>query len=299
MFAWICPKCGKEIPPQYDGCPEWCPEFQKQRAYLKEHATPAAEVTSPVLRNLPKMEGTIGGSSAFGGSTYTGATYRPGASLPPPQPDVVPPPPSPEAMRYRPSASAIAYETPLTQSDQQATRMPALADIRNQHPAAVEPPRQQAKEMNPFLVTILAAVVFLALGYAAYKYYEQSKGPIGVPAGIASSTGTGGGSHRLNRILRFAGMKFAPGKNKQIEAQFVLANESGAQTPTFSGEVAIRPKDAAATEPALLTFALSKIVLGPHESKQMRVPVDTQLKPYELPDSSMVRADLTITEPAD
>ncbi len=298
MFAWICPKCGKEIPPQYDGCPEWCPEFEKQRAYLKQAAPPAVESTSPVIKNLPKLEGSVGGGPTFTGTTYTGATYKPGAMLPPPRPAA--PDVNPEAMRYRPAPSAIAYETPLAPSSPPPASMPPLSDIRSQqqHPAVTEPPAERSKEMNPFLVTLLAAVVFLALGYAAFKYYEQSKTPMGFATDAADSSGATGG-HRLNRILSFSGMKFAAAKNKQIEAEFVLVNGSGAQTPTFSGTVEIRPKDAAATDPALISFALSKLSLGPHESQQLRIPVNTALKPYELPDGSMVRADFTITEPTE
>jgi hypothetical protein len=287
MFAWICPKCGKEIPPQYDGCPEWCPEFEKQRAQLKPDSAPPAEATSPILRNLPKLEGTVSTGSALAASTYMGATYRPEASLPPPPPVVVPPPPTSAAIHTQPTLSGITHEAPQSGSGSAATNLPSLSDIRSHAPTTVESPAEKTKEMNPFLVT----------GYAAFKYYEQSKAPLSVATETGGTTGTNG-PHRLNRILSFTGMTFSPGKNKQIEVQFVLVNESAAQTPTFSGEVAIRPKDASPTEPAIITFALSKVSLGPYESKQMRIPVVTQLKQYELPDSSMIRVDFTVTEPA-
>lgn len=289
MFAWICPKCGKEIPPQYDGCPEWCPEYEKQKAYLKQTSPATVEVTSPVLKNLRPLDAPLGG-----GATYTGATYTPGAMLPPPRPDGEAPP---EALRYRPAASAIAYETALPQSGASArSNLPPISKIRDRQPAS-EKVSEGGREMNPFLVTLLATVAFLALGYAAFKYYEQSKAPIGFPAGTVDSSGANGG-HRLNRILSFSGMRFAPGRNKQLEAQFVLVNSSAAQTPTFSGTVEIRPKDAPAGEKPILAFELSKVSLGPHESQQMQIPLNTALKLYEMPDGDMVRADLTITDPA-
>lgn len=279
MFAWICPKCGKEIPPQYDGCPEWCPEYTKQKAYLKGTDRPIGEATSPVIKNLVQVEGSQIG------------VYSPGSSSPPPVPEEEGNGGGP---RIRPAAAAVSYEEGVPDY------VPGGTDGIVQPTALVAPPSDvngAKREMNPLVVTLLATVVFLALGYAGFKYYERSKGEPGALSGIVSTQAANGG-HPLNRALSVAGLRFVPGKDKKLEARFLIVNSTGAQTPKFSGMVHVRPKDAAADETPLLTFELKGVELGPYESREMQAPLQTALRPYELPDGNLVRADLTITEPA-
>ncbi|MCW5962932.1 MAG: hypothetical protein KIT83_02750 [Bryobacterales bacterium] len=288
MFAWICPKCGKEIPPQYDGCPEWCPEYDKQKAYLKQTGPAAVEATSPVIKNLMQIEG-----GTMGGSTYTGATYMSGATVTPPRPGAAGATDA-QGSRFRPAAAAISYETTPPEGSAPGTSLKPINELRA---GASENEDGGARQMNPLLVTVLAAVVFIALGWAAFKYYEKSKGTFGASAGMVD-LGQGQGGHRLNRVLSVTALRFVPGKNKQLEARFVIVNGGAAQTPTFSGTVHVRPKDSAADETPMLSFDIAKVSLGPYESREMQAPLDKALKPYELPDGNLIRADLMITEPA-
>lgn len=279
MFAWICPKCGKEIPPQYDGCPEWCPEYSKQKGYLRTTDRPIVEATSPIIKNLAQMEG------------QQANVYTPG---PPPPPPMVPPEEMGNGPRVRPAAVAVTYEEGVPEY------VPGGGDRSRAASDAVAAPANGEggkRELNPLLVTVLATVVFLALGYAGFKYYERSKGTPGASSNmVAASTAHGG--HPLNRALTVTGLRFVPGKNKKLEARFLIVNSTGAQTPKFSGMVYVRPKDAAADETLLLTFELKGVELGPYESREMQAPIESSLKPYELPDGGLVRADLNILEPA-
>lgn len=279
MFAWICPKCGKEIPPQYDGCPEWCPEFDKQKAYLKNTERPMAEATSPVLKNLVQVEGKQGSG-----------VYSPSSKAQPvPETEEIPSGP-----RIRPAAAAVAYEegVPEYVPGSGAARHDASAP----RSAGAGGSATGKREMNPLLVTLLATIVFLALGYAGYKYYERSKGSVAGAEVNAGAVAPGGSA--LNRALSVAGLRFVPGKNRKLEARFLIVNNTGAQTPKFSGMVYVRPKDAAVDETPLLTFALTGVELGPYESREMQAPLQTALRAYELPDGNLVRTDLVISEPA-
>lgn len=278
MFAWICPKCGKEIPPQYDGCPEWCPEYSKQKGYLKTTERPIVEATSPIIKNLAQLEGQQAGF------------YNPGASGSPPS---VAPEVTRSGPQVRPAAAAVTYEEGVPEY------VPGGRNRGGEPAAAVSASNGDGgnREMNPILVTVLATIVFLALGYAGFKYYEGSKGIPGASSNVVGAAGQTGG-HPLNRALSVAGLRFVPGKNKKLEARFLIVNNTGAQTPKFSGMVYVRPKDAAADETPLLTFELKGVELGPYESREMQAPLQTTLKPYELPDGGLVRADLSILEPA-
>lgn len=294
MFAWICPKCGKEIPPQYDGCPEWCPEYEKQKAYLKNPAPAHPEATSPILKNLMQLD-----SQGLGGTTYTGASYMSGATLASSRTTGTQPATGAGGPRFRPAAAAISYEETPAIGTQGGDGMATLDEIRaNGQGNGDRDEARSGREMNPLLVTALATIVFLALGYAAFKYYEKSKGSFGASAGLVDQSGATGG-HRLNRILSVTGLRYVPGKDKKLEARFLIVNGGAAQTPTFSGTVNIRPRDAAPDETPMLSFDISKVALGPYESREMQAPLNTTLKPYELPDGNLIRADLLITEPAD
>ncbi|MCU0226960.1 MAG: hypothetical protein MUF01_04935 [Bryobacterales bacterium] len=287
MFAWICPKCGKEIPPQYDGCPEWCPEYDKQKAYLKQTGPARVEATSPIVKNLMQIEG-----GTMSGGTYTGATYLSGATVAPPRPGAAQE--NAEGSRFRPAAAAISYEATPPDGGSAGASLTPINELRT---GAVNANADGSRPMNPFLVTLLAAVVFLALGYAGFKYYDQSKGALGASTNMVGPGGNAGG-HRLNRVLSVTALRFVPGKNKQMEARFVIVNGGAAQTPTFSGTVHVRPKDAAADETPMVSFDLKDVALGPYESREMQAPLNKTLKPYELPDGNLVRTDLVISEPA-
>lgn len=281
MFAWICPKCGKEIPPQYDGCPEWCPEYSKQKGYLKTTERPIVEATSPIIKNLAQLEG------------QQVNVYTPGAGAPPPPVEPEEPPPG-NGPRIRPAAAAVTYEESVPEY------VPGGGD-RGREAATVVAVSAKGdggkRELSPLLVTLLATVVFLALGYAGFKYYEGSKGTPGASSNMVAANAANSG-HPLNRALTVTGLRFVPGKDKKLEARFLIVNSTGAQTPKFSGMVYVRPKDAAADETPLLTFELKGVELGPYESREMQAPLHSTLKPYELPDGGLVRADLSILEPA-
>ena len=45
------------------------------------------------------------------------------------------------------------------------------------------------------------------------------------------------------------------------------------------------------------TFSFKIPLLGPYESKELKAPVDTKLRVYELPDWQFLRADFQITSP--
>jgi hypothetical protein len=80
MFTWICPKCGREVPPAYDDCPDCAP---------KPSRAPAAEPAPPLTQEpLP-----------------------PPATPPEPVP-YVPPPPAPSPAPARVSSAPNAERPP-------------------------------------------------------------------------------------------------------------------------------------------------------------------------------------------
>src|SRR5512146_1113520 len=46
MFTWICPQCGREVPPSYTECPD-CTSKERQQAQQAQPPQPAGSAASP------------------------------------------------------------------------------------------------------------------------------------------------------------------------------------------------------------------------------------------------------------
>jgi hypothetical protein len=54
MFTWICPTCGREVPPSYTECPD-CAEKQNKPAEAAPAPTPEAPQAAPAIQAKPYM----------------------------------------------------------------------------------------------------------------------------------------------------------------------------------------------------------------------------------------------------
>jgi len=48
MFTWICPRCGREVPPSYDECPDCAKAAQPAAAAPQPPASTAPAPAAPV-----------------------------------------------------------------------------------------------------------------------------------------------------------------------------------------------------------------------------------------------------------
>lgn len=74
MFTWICPQCGREVPPSYDACPD-CKA--RELAGQQQPAAAVEQAAPPGTASMP-----------------TAPIYIPPVTAPPPAQYAVPPPPS-------------------------------------------------------------------------------------------------------------------------------------------------------------------------------------------------------------
>jgi len=74
--------------------------------------------------------------------------------------------------------------------------------------------------------------------------------------------------------------------------QFVVVNQSGADLGDVTAKVDLRSIKAGPADPPVGTFTF-KTSLGPYEAKDIKAPVDTKLRVYELPDWQFLRAEIT------
>jgi hypothetical protein len=95
MFTWICPQCGREVPPAYNECPDCAPRTAPAAAPPQEAAPPAA--APPAYRPAPPAYAPPPAAAP--------PAYRPAP------PAYAPPPPPPPTPAYAPP-QAPAYDAP-------------------------------------------------------------------------------------------------------------------------------------------------------------------------------------------
>jgi hypothetical protein len=323
MFAWICPKCGKEIPPQYDGCPEWCPEYDKQKAYLKgeddkkeaaQRTASAPQLTVVQDTPVPVAAGEVAASEKAEepiSKVTAQAITEPGTELPPTRPgawEATPAvPPTQEAAPQQPAPQQPAAQQPAAQQPPPATSPPPAAEAPAPQPEAAAPaddrPWRQPEEekverqLNPVVVMVIAALGFLGVGAGAFYLYNNFKAENGGGNAAAMEAPARTGPHRLNKFVSVNSVRFVE-VNKSPQARFVIVNYGAAAVDGLGGEVAIRANDDAADAVPIATFTFSDVTLDGFQSRELTVPLETNKRAYELPDWQFFRSDLTVTEPA-
>lgn len=217
MFTWICPKCGKEVPPSYSECPN-------------------CEVTGQ-------------------------AQTPPGQTAP--STDAAPP--------SRPAPSATA------------TARPSRPGIPH------------------WLLSIVFAVVFVGVGMGAFMLFrstpERQPAPAAQPAVAMETPGSqlAPEVEKANpafKSVELTGLRLTEDKKQKAFLQFVVVNHSGADLGDIGARVNLRTTKSGPADPPVGTFTF-KTSLGPYESKDLKVSVDTKLRVYELPDWQFLRTEIT------
>jgi hypothetical protein len=92
--------------------------------------------------------------------------------------------------------------------------------------------------------------------------------------------------------VELTGLRLTEDKMRKTFLQLVVVNHSGADLGDFSAKVDLKSAKAGPEDPPVGTFTL-KTSLGPYEAKDLKVPVNTKLRVYELPDWQLLRAEIT------
>ncbi|MGE5567449.1 MAG: hypothetical protein ACM3S5_00280 [Rhodospirillales bacterium] len=92
------------------------------------------------------------------------------------------------------------------------------------------------------------------------------------------------------RHVELTGLRLMEEK-RRVFLQFVLVNHSAMDLGDLSSKVDIKSIKAGPADPPIGTFEF-KTSLGPYEAKNLKVPVDTKLRAYELPDWQFLRAEI-------
>jgi hypothetical protein len=148
-------------------------------------------------------------------------------------------------------------------------------------------------------LSIVFAAVFIGLGVGAFVLFRSSPAqPAPAQPAVALETPAGQVAPAVQQAnpafknLELAGLRLTEDKKRKAFLQFVIVNHSGADLGDIAARVSLKTTKAGPEDPPVGTLSF-KTSLGPYESKDIRVPVDTKLRVYELPDWQFLRAEIT------
>jgi hypothetical protein len=261
MFTWICPQCGREVPPAYTDCPD----CSKKTATGPQ--PPVAPTGAAPPEELPPDY------------TRLQQQYVQPQHQPPPQPQQPPPPP------YLPAQPPVHPQQQYTQPNYPPMGYAQPAPSRN---------------LPTWLMTVLFAFAFLGAGAGIYWLvgYLRGSSQASTPTSTVESPAAkpGGRTNPIQKYIEVSGVRFVENAKKKMEVKFVLVNHSPADIAGINGNVTIWGRTQKSEEEAAGTFTFSSS-LGPYESKEMTAPLTTKLKPIELPDWQNISTDVQITTP--
>lgn len=129
------------------------------------------------------------------------------------------------------------------------------------------------------------------------KSQQTGTGPAPTVAVENPAAKPGAKANPLQKYIEVSGVRFVQDAKKKTQAKFLLINHSDADISGLAGNVTIWGRTRKSEEDAQGSFSFNTN-LGPMESKELTVPIDTKLKIYELPDWQNVTTDVQITAPA-
>jgi len=233
MFTWICPQCGREVPPAYNECPD-CTGKQ-------------AGTSAPPQQGQPQQ-----------------------------------------------GQAAIVMTAPPPPAAQSAERWPRAL-----------PPEPKDVRMPAWLMSIVFAILFVALGVGAFFGIKYFSGPGeaatgGPPAALQKaplSAGAKAKASALQKYVEVVGLRLTEEPNKKPQVRFVVVNHSGAEIADLAANVNLWARTAKSDEEAVGTFSFKIASLGPYETKEMSGLLNTKLRVYELPDWQNLVPEIQITSP--
>jgi hypothetical protein len=156
--------------------------------------------------------------------------------------------------------------------------------------------------MPTWLLSIIFSLVFVALGagvYWAIQHFKEGGAPVSA-SGTTLETPAGKPGAKPNpyqKYIEVTGVRLFQDSKKKVAARFLVVNHSESEMADLSATVEIRGRTAKEGEEPVGSFKFKVPSLGPNDSKEMTVPVDTKLKVYELPDWQMVDTRVQVTAP--
>ncbi|HEX3878861.1 MAG TPA: hypothetical protein VHW24_17865 [Bryobacteraceae bacterium] len=326
MFTWICPQCGREVPPSYTECPDCAAKAAASGTTAPPEQQPGQPINYPPPPPYP--QGQNYPPQGYPQQPYP-PQYPPYPQAPYPQPPYgqppgyppYPPPPHYPQSYQQPVYTQAQYAPPAPPQQPETTPVPPPPPLlTTAPPRATQPPSESQREtrgsalfgtapapapsavsgMPTWLLTILFIAGFGLVVVGAYWIFGSHK-TAATPSTTVESPAAkpGAAASPWQKFIEIAGVRFQedPKHKGQIQVKFLVINHSESTLNDLAGNVTIWANNRKSDEDAQGTFAF-KTNIGPFDSKEVTAPFTTKLKVYELPDWNLVNTDLQITAPA-
>jgi hypothetical protein len=302
MFSWICPQCGREVPPSYTECPD-C--VAKGKASPPAAAEPVQAPTNAPLGPPPPPQPVYAAQPSQQGATAPYAPY-PG-QYGPPQPQYAPPPQQ-YPQQYAPTGQYPQQEyAPPGQYPQQQPYPPQQQYPQQQYapppqysPQYAPPPTPAPRSGLPtWLLTVAFAAAFVGLVGGIYWLVGSSRGgqAASPPANVENPAAKPvAKTSPVQKYVEISGIRFTEDAKKKVAVRFLVTNHSDADLSGLAGNVTVWARTNKSEEEPVGTFSFMADV-APDASKEVTAPLTTKLKMYELPDWQNVTTDVQITAP--
>ena len=276
MFNWICPECGRDVPPSATEC-RFCAERKKAAGIATgtldtavPGAPPAAE-PAPVYSAPPPAQPMPQPQAP---QPQYGQQYAPPQPYAPPQQPYYPPPQQPQ---YAPSAPP---QQPYYQ--QQSGYPPARAAL---------PTWAMAIMFGLGFVVLIGGIFF---GYQNFgKGAKAERAGVTEPAATARTKTT----NPVQKYIEVVGIRLIQDERHRPEARFIVVNHSGAELNDLNANVTLWASTSRSEEDSVGTFSFKLDSIGGNESKEITAPLNTKLKIYELPDWQNATAEVQLATP--
>src|ERR1700690_1878601 len=204
------------------------------------------------------------------------------------------PPPVPVAQTAPPPMPPPAVAPPLVVSP--PTPPPEAVPSLVGPPPAVSPPVSSRVAVPGWLLSVMFGLVFIVilLGVIVWRQSRQAP-PAAAPSEAAqiaaAETVPTTQSNPELKDLELIGFRLTEDDKQKPFVQFVVVNHSGADlgTVTLKGDLKGITNGGQQT---VGSFEFST-PLNAYESKELKVPLDTKMRVYELPDWQFLRAQIT------
>lgn len=291
MFNWVCPRCGKDVPPSKTECP-YC-AGQPQTAPPQHAGAPPPNYAPPQPYGAPPAAPQ--------------QPWQPPQAAAPPQPwqppqhqqpqqwtppsapqQAAPPPPPPPQQAWHPQAPPPASPPPAWQPPP-----PEHAHHAPWPPAKSGPPAWLAG-------TGVAVGLLIVLGLAYYFLQPASTRALRADKAAgekaAASTAQEKAANPIQKYIEVVGIRLVTQDKKPV-AKFVVINHSTGEIAGLEANVTLWASTKRSEEDSVGTFKFKAATLAPNASQDITAPLTTRLKPYEMPDWQNLTAEVQITAP--
>lgn len=258
MFTWICPQCGREVPPSYSECPT-CAERRQQAAGGQPPTAAPPQQQPQQPQYAPQQQ-----PPQYAPPTQQ---YAPPVQQPPPQYAAAPPPQyaPPPQQQYAP-------------------------------PAQVYTIGEQKKGTPAWLVGIITVAVLGGALFGLYRFVGRNETTPNAAAAKNDAPGTSS-KNPYAKYVEVVGLRILENDAKKPIVRFAVVNHSPAELTGLELRVVLTSVDAKADVEPLSVIDAKVGTVPANGTKDVEAPLNTKLKVYELPDWQFVRTTFEITAP--